>query len=67
MIIDIVKLPIKTRSAYDVHRLVPHAKKLEFFQSRGLSDSSIFDTLALMTYKEIKKDEFAIEYGAEGD
>jgi len=42
-------------------------KHIPFFKERGLRDTAILDTLSLMTYKEIKKDEFVIEYGSFGE
>ena len=60
MIIEVLSVPQKTRSAKEVRDLVPHAKKLEFFADRNLSDQSIGDVLALMSFKEMKKDEFVL-------
>ena len=42
-------------------------RNLPFFKDRGLQDTAIADTLSLMTYKEVKKDDFVIEYGTFGD
>ena len=67
MIIEVLAAPQKTRSAKEVRDLVPHAKKLEFFEERNLSDQSIGDVLALMSLKEMKKDEFILQQGETGD
>ena len=50
-----------------LNKLVPLVKGLPFFMDRGLKDNSVSDTLALMTYKEAKKDDFIIEFGSYGD
>lgn len=42
-------------------------KNLPFFKERGLKNTAIAETLSLMTLKEVKKDEFALEYGQTGD
>ena len=42
-------------------------KNIPFFKDRGLKDSAIVDTLSLMTYKEMKADEFVIQYGNFGE
>ena len=42
-------------------------KNLPFFKDRGLKNTAIAETLSLMNYKEVKKDEFVIEYGQTGD
>ena len=42
-------------------------KGIPFFKDRGLKDSAIVDTLSLMTYKEMKADEFVIQYGTFGE
>lgn len=48
-------------------KLVSIVKNLPFFKDRGLKDAAISDTLGLMTYKEVNKDDFVIEYGTFGD
>jgi len=40
--------------------MIPLVKNIPFFRDRGLKDTSIIETLSLMTYKEIKADEFVI-------
>ena len=40
---------------------------MPFFKDRGLKDTAISDTLSLMTFKELKQDEFVIEYGSFGE
>ena len=40
---------------------------MAFFKERNLKDTAIVDTLSLMTFKEMKKDEFVIEYGSFGE
>ncbi len=47
--------------------VLPLAKNIPFFRDRGLKDSAIVDILSLMTYKEMKADEFVIQYGDFGD
>lgn len=47
--------------------MIPIVKNIPFFRDRGLKDTSIIETLSLMTYKEIKADEFVIQYGTFGD
>ena len=42
-------------------------KNLPFFKDRGLKQQAIADTLSLMTYKEVKQDDFVIEFGKTGD
>lgn len=42
-------------------------RTIPFFKDRGLKDTSITDALSLMTYKEMKKDQFVIEYGTFGE
>jgi CRP-like cAMP-binding protein len=42
-------------------------KNLPFFMDRGLKETSILDALSLMTYKEVKKDDFVIEFGTFSD
>ena len=38
-----------------------------FFKERGLEENAISDTLRLLTFKELKKDDFVIEHGTVGD
>ena len=63
LISSTLKQPKKTRSAAFLKDLVHLIKDLPFFQDRGLKETAISDTLTHMTYKEIKKDEFVMEYG----
>ena len=42
-------------------------KRLHFFKERGIKDNAIADMLSFLTFKEVKKDEFVIEYGQAGD
>ena len=67
MITDVLRQPVKSRPLFRVNGIVPMINNLPFFKDRGLKDAAIADTLSLMTYKEVKKDEFAIEYGSAGD
>ena len=46
---------------------MPLLKDLPFFKDRGLNEAAIQETMNLMTLKELKKDEFVIEYGSFGD
>lgn len=50
-----------------MQNLVPYLKDLPFFKERGLNEAAMTETLNLMTLKELKKDEFVIEYGSFGD
>ena len=59
-IIEVLKVPQKTRSVMKVRELAPLARKLEFFSERNLTDQSISDILAVMDFREIQKDEFVI-------
>lgn len=65
IIIELIRQPTKTRS--EVQHLLPQIKKLEFFKQRSLSDHSMADIFAIMKYKEVKKDDFVVQYGEEGN
>ena len=64
---DIIEKQARNRSAFLIKELVPLVKPLPFFKERGLKDNSIQETISLMEYKEMKQDQFAIEYGTFGD
>lgn len=59
-----LKIPVNFRNRKTLERLVPLIKHIPFFKERGLKDSAILDTLSLFTFKEMKKDEFVIDYGS---
>ena len=42
-------------------------KDFPFFRERKLEENAIYDTLKLMSFKKLKKNKFAIEYGTSGD
>ena len=67
MLADIIEKPTKNRSAFLIKELIPLVKPLPFFKERGLKDTSIQETISLMEYKQVRKDEFVIEYGTFGD
>ena len=55
------------RNPYITNSMVPIVRNLPFFRDRGLQDNAIADCLSLMTFKEVKQDNFVIEYGTVGD
>jgi len=47
--------------------LVPFVANAPFFKDRGMNEAAISSVLSLMSYKDIKRDEFVIEHGQHGD
>ena len=66
-VVEFLSLPTRARTAFQVNGIVPMVKNLPFFKERGLKQQAIADTLSLMTYKEVKQDDFVIEFGKTGD
>ena len=66
-VVEFLSMPTRARTAFQVNGIVPVVKNLPFFKDRGLKQQAIADTLSLMTYKEVKQDEFVIEFGTTGD
>ena len=64
---QVLKLPPAARSNALINSLVPFIRHLQFFKSRGLKDNEIGEILSMMTYQEVEKDKFVMEYGQLGE